>query len=253
MGTTSISIIGNGNVAYQLGLAFKKAGIEIHDIWGRDIHKANELAEVLECKYADTIQSLTGDLIVICVNDGAIKSVLSDIDSSKFAVYTSGSLELSDCGRKLNTGVFYPLQTFTKEQEVPFDNIPILLESQTADFGTILEHLAKKISHRVISVNSEQRKLYHLSAVWINNFTNHMIFQAKSLAEENNIDWEVLQPILDKTASKLTKNDPFISQTGPARRGDNSIITAHEKLLSGNRKELYSLISKSIEQTYNHD
>jgi predicted short-subunit dehydrogenase-like oxidoreductase (DUF2520 family) len=251
MGTPTISIIGTGNVAFQLGIAFRKSGVEICNIWGRDAVKANELSKAFGCASAASIQSLSGDIVIICVSDDAIKEVISQINTSKFVAYTSGSFELSDCGRTENTGVFYPLQTFTKEQEVKFDDIPLLIESQSSDLEELLLKLAKRISSTVLSVNSQQRKLYHLSAVWINNFTNHMVFQAKSLAEENNIDWKVLQPLLEKTALKLTNTDPYNSQTGPARRGDNSIISSHEALLSGIRKEMYTLISKSIDQTYN--
>jgi predicted short-subunit dehydrogenase-like oxidoreductase (DUF2520 family) len=253
MGTPTISIIGTGNVAFQLGIAFQRSGIEIRDIWGRDSYKVKELSKVLSCQNAGDIQSVSGDIIIVCVSDDAIKDVINQINSSKFVAYTSGSFELSACGRIANTGVFYPLQTFTKEKDVSFEDIPVLIESQSIDFEELLKEIAKKISQKVISVNSQQRKLYHLSAVWINNFTNHMIFQAKSLAEENNLDWGILEPLLEKTALNLTNTDPYNSQTGPARRGDNSIIRSHEASLTGIRKEMYSLISKSIDQTYNHD
>jgi predicted short-subunit dehydrogenase-like oxidoreductase (DUF2520 family) len=251
MGTPTISIIGTGNVAFQLGVALNEAGVEILDIWGRDTNKANQLSKELECLRASTIKSLSGELLIVCVSDDAIREVLTNINSSKFVAYTSGSLELSACGRASNTGVFYPLQTFTKEQVVCFDDVPLLIESQSSNLEELLFELAKKLSRHVLSVNSQQRKMYHLSAVWINNFTNHILFQAKSLAEENNIDWAILQPLIEKTALKLTNCDPYNNQTGPARRGDNSIISSHEAMQTGIRKELYSLISKSIDQTYN--
>ncbi|MDG2440822.1 MAG: DUF2520 domain-containing protein, partial [Crocinitomicaceae bacterium] len=64
---------------------------------------------------------------------------------------------------------------------------------------------------------------------------------------------ELLKPLLTETVKKLQSESPKEAQTGPARRGDQSIISSHLNELSGNQKEMYRLITDSIKKTYNND
>lgn len=253
-GIKSVSIVGTGNVADHLGSALLNQGIKIINVYGRNEIEAKRLAEKWNCTIATQLDTLNGDLLLVCVSDDAIDSIISALPNDSFIAFTSGTIDLNSLSRKTNVGVFYPLQTFTKDRELNFFEIPFLIESDSADFSQRLFDLAWKLSRKVLFADSAARKQYHLAAVWVNNFTNHMVYQAKKQLDKNNLNWELLNPLLNETVTKLAKMDPFTAQTGPARRGDLNTISSHEKLIDGIQKEMYQLISKSIIETYtDHD
>jgi predicted short-subunit dehydrogenase-like oxidoreductase (DUF2520 family) len=248
-----LSIVGTGNVAHHLGSLFKKAGVQFAEVYGRSSDKALDLSKKLNCHPSDSISKLTGDLILICVADDVIPKIVSSISTDKYVVYTSGSMQLNECGRTENTGVLYPLQTLKKGSELTTSDLPLLIEAQSAVLLAEINKLAQMISNNVHQVSSENRLYYHLSAVWMNNFTNHLVYIAQDLLHERNLDVELLKSLLRETAEKLKQGDPFYAQTGPARRGDKRIIEVHQSLLSGNQQTLYALLSECIQQTYHKD
>lgn len=71
-------------------------------------------------------------------------------------------------------GVFYPMQTFSKQREVDFSRIPVFIEANNADDCRRLKVLASSLSSNVREADSAQRRALHLAAVFACNFTNHM-------------------------------------------------------------------------------
>jgi predicted short-subunit dehydrogenase-like oxidoreductase (DUF2520 family) len=92
-----------------------------------------------------------------------------------------------------NYGVFYPLQTFTKEKAVEFKDVPICIESSAANVHELLYALGKSLGCKMVVMDSEQRRFLHLAAVFTNNFTNHMLFQAKVILDSEGIDFQLLK------------------------------------------------------------
>ena len=154
---------------------------------------------------------------------------------------------MTDLENKNRKGVFYPLQTFSKNAVVNFEAIPICLESENNDDYKLLETVAKSISDKVFNINSNQRKALHVSAVFVNNFVNHLYKIGNDICIENNIPFEILQPLITETANKITSLSPNEAQTGPAKRNDTQTINTHLQFLSDeNQKEIYKILTKSI-------
>ena len=246
----SISIIGSGNVANRLAIAFSEEGVAVSHIFSINQTTAKELAQKVGAKVLSDVNDLPKQLCVVCVPDDVLNSVIDSINDDVAIAYTSGSVEISSFKSRKNLGVFYPLQTFSKERKIDFFNIPIFIESNNDYFTSTLFDLAWKISREVNHANSEERKKMHIAAVMVNNFTNHMVHLSQKYAIENKIDFAHLQPLLQETIAKLKDHSAFDSQTGPARRGDENVIEEHLSKLSGRTKEIYQLISKSITETY---
>jgi predicted short-subunit dehydrogenase-like oxidoreductase (DUF2520 family) len=129
-------------------------------------------------------------------------------------------------------GVFYPLQTFSIERKVDFSDLPLLLESSDVQSTSILEELAAAIGWRTCFLSTEQRIMLHLAAVFICNFTNHMLTGGKKVAEKAGVPFEIFFPLLKETVSKAMDIGPEKSQTGPAVRNDQNTIGKHMELLS---------------------
>jgi predicted short-subunit dehydrogenase-like oxidoreductase (DUF2520 family) len=130
----------------------------------------------------------------------------------------------------------------------------MLIEADSSDFAHELFDLAWVVSRNVHFASSVERKKYHLAAVWANNFTNHLIYSAKNYLDSESLNWQLLMPLLKETVDKLNYLNPYDAQTGPARRNDLQTIDSQVKMQEGMQKELYSLLSKSIQETYSkHD
>jgi predicted short-subunit dehydrogenase-like oxidoreductase (DUF2520 family) len=250
----TISFIGAGNAATHLANAFFKAGISIGEIWSYHPENAAILAEQVGAKICTRINSLSTevDLIIISVKDDAMETVIRQLPKGiESIVHTSGSMEmklLKDAS--VNSGVFYPLQSFNKKEQINFLEIPICIEASNDPFSAELFQLARLISTNVEYVNSSQRAYLHIAAVIANNFTNYMYSAAYDLVTEKKIPFSLLIPLIKNTSNRLENVDPFLKQTGPAKRSDEELIRSHLKMLESNPelKELYQFISDRIKK-----
>jgi len=247
-----IVIIGAGNLATHLSVALQNFGYEILQVYSRTEESAKQLAIKLEVGYTTSINNIlpNADFYFVALKDSAINEVLSQIDfQNKLLVHCSGSLHLSVLKEySENTGVLYPLQTFSKKRLVNFKAIPVFVEANTESNEQKLLAVANHISDKVTHLNSENRKALHIAAVFACNFANHMYSLAAQFLESKEIDFEVLRPLILETAEKVQELQPKDAQTGPAIRFDENIINAHLNELKDkpDLQELYNSISKSI-------
>ena len=103
------------------------------------------------------------------------------------------------------------------------------------------------LNGRVYIFDSYQRSVLHLSAVWSNNFVNHLCHLAEQLLKKHRLPYEILGPLLMSTAENALKN-PGQSQTGPALRRDKKSMAKHLTLLNNEKhlQQIYTLLSESI-------
>lgn len=248
----TLGIVGSGNVASHLSRALQSNGIEIKWISSRNTTTGKELAEACNTVYHSQFPSESVDLILICVADDSIQSVINACPKNANIAYTSGTVALNSLQSNSDfTGVFYPMQTFTKGTELNIFEVPFFIESSNPTFSQALFDLAWRISHAVEFADSEKRKNMHVSAVMVNNFTNHILYQAQQYALQHDIEWKVFLPLLKETVRKLEHASPYDAQSGPARRHDNHTIEQHLSQLKGYPHDIYKIISDSIQSTYN--
>ena len=163
-------------------------------------------------------------------------------------VHTSGSVSLNALKQHEKSGVFYPLQTFSKNRKTNFSEIPICIESECDTLKSMLFELGKSISNTVVEINSENRKQLHLSAVFACNFVNFLYISSKDLLEEQGLSFDLLKPLISETAQKALEVSPEKAQTGPAVRNDQSIIKSHLEMLDDHQElqQLYQLLTQMI-------
>ncbi len=244
----TISIIGSGNVAQHLILAFEKSNkVQLIQVFSRNKSKVGHLIspERIINNYND-LQKV--DLIIIAVSDQATVEVSNKIPfQNQLVAHTSGAVSLDDLDDKNRKSVFYPLQTFSKNKEINFSEIPICLEAQNELDYEIIKKIAQTISNKTYKINSEQRKSLHVSAVFVCNFVNHLYQIGSEICTKNNVDFEILKPLILETANKIKTLSPKEAQTGPAKRHDSETINSHLAFLSDeNQKEIYKILTKSI-------
>ncbi|MEO6303414.1 MAG: DUF2520 domain-containing protein [Bacteroidia bacterium] len=256
-GKHKIVIVGCGNVAWHLAKQFhqlKKYELFIYN------HKANNLLNdfktKLKCSTHTSLDKIIPDaeFYFICVGDKFISSVSKKIKTKNgIIVHTSGSIKIDELGNKENVGVFYPLQTFSKSDEVNWKETPIIIEAKDPGTKNKILNLAKLFSASVSSLNYKERLKLHLAAVMVNNFTNALFVAADDLVSTN---MKTLLPLIKQTVLKIEKLEPLAAQTGPAKRKDTTVMKKHLKLLSGNKemqkiyKQLSNLILKQQNKKY---
>ena len=243
----NIVIIGSGNVATHLGIALRNEGYNILQVWSKQIENAKLLADKLDCTFTNSLKDLvTADLYITSVKDDKIAEVISNFQNINIA-HTSGSIGLEIFKSNFtNYGVFYPLQTFNKEVDITFSEIPLCIEANNSEFEKELLKIGESLSNSVVKMNSEQRKQLHIAAVFACNFSNHMFSIADDILQKSNVDFNLLHPLIRQTIKKIEKHSPKNVQTGPAKRNDKNIIESHLQSLEKNQQELYKLITNSI-------
>lgn len=248
----TVIFIGAGNLATHLAAEMSAAGFRTMQVYSRTADAARTLAGKLGCGYTTDIRDVlpTADLYVFALKDDVLPDLVRLMKpNGGLWVHTSGSSDMNlfeSCNARY--GVFYPLQTFSKEKPVNFAKIPVFIEANTATDVRLLETTARMLTRQVICANSQQRRAIHLSAVFAGNFTNHMYAIAAHLLQEQQIPFQVLLPLIRETAAKIETISPDKAQTGPAIRYDKNIIGKHLHLLDQEPElqSIYESVSQDI-------
>jgi len=248
-----VALIGAGNLATNLGKALVKAGHEVVQVFSRTEESAKALASVLGCSFTSDLSFVTrdADIYVISVKDSALEMVADEVvkgREEKLFVHTAGSMPMDSIPNE-RRGVFYPMQTFSKQKEVDFSVIPCFVEAKNAADLHFLMEFGESISNNVRELATEDRKYLHLSAVFCCNFVNHCYaLSEKILKEHGGVPFDVMLPLVEETFNKVRNHSPRTVQTGPAVRWDENVIEKQVALLEEDKtmQEIYKLLSKSI-------
>lgn len=227
-----VVLIGRGRLATNLLAALQQAGHEVVSINSRTLEGL----------------PLEAEAFIVAVKDSALEEVIRRATKGReqqLFLHTAGSMPMSLFeGHTSRYGVFYPMQTFSKERLVDFAEIPVFIEG--AD--PAIRPLAESISRRVYELSTEARKYLHLSAVFACNFVNHCYALSAELLEQHGLPFDVMLPLIDETARKVHELHPHDAQTGPAVRYDENVIRMQSALLADNPElqQIYELLSLDI-------
>jgi predicted short-subunit dehydrogenase-like oxidoreductase (DUF2520 family) len=252
-----ISFAGAGRVAGALCSEFAGKDHKIQQIVSLSEESGRELSDIYGASWSsDLIFPESTDIIIVAVPDHALESVLHKIKCRQEAIvaHTAGSIGLGVFPQNIkHKAVFYPLQTFTRKRKISFQNLPVFIESSDNESSDILETLAADIGAKVYYADTEHRRALHLAAVFVANFTNHMLTCGNIGADRAGFSFEILEPLIRETIEKAIDIGPGNSQTGPAVRNDINTIKMHMELLSFSPelKRLYNELTNSIIKHYN--
>lgn len=255
MNNKRVVLIGAGNVAHHLAPALLKAGMNLCQIYSRSMESARELGMKTGITYTADLFAVypDADIYIFCISDDALLPIFKGlrINNKALVLHTSGSMPMNLFQPyRERFGVLYPLQSFTKKRDLDFKEIPLCIEASTPAVLKEVRELAEALALKVKEIDSEKRKHLHLAAVFANNFTNHLYGIAGKILEKEGLDFDMLRPLIFETAHKVMLITPENAQTGPARRGDESILSMHKNLLKTNKKlqNIYALMSDSIRE-----
>ncbi|WP_299117315.1 Rossmann-like and DUF2520 domain-containing protein [uncultured Winogradskyella sp.] len=248
----SVILLGAGNVASHLYKAFSASdSVEIKQWYNRSygaIKSFKNNTEVID----DLSQLKDADIYILAVSDDAVSSLSDTLPfENRFIVHTSGTMSMYDLEKKNKRGVFYPLQSFSKHADIDFKKVPFCIETEDKLKLQLLKDLATALGSEFYKITTEQRKTLHVSAVFINNFSNQMYRIAHEISDADNIAFDLLKPLILETANKVQDMSPYMAQTGPAKRNDKKTLKKHLKLIQDEEhQEIYKLMTKSIQKTH---
>jgi predicted short-subunit dehydrogenase-like oxidoreductase (DUF2520 family) len=244
----NLVLLGSGNVATHLYHAFsaseKVRVIQVYNHSRRGLDSFENQTPVT----TSLTNILEADIYLLALKDDVIVEVSNELKNKQgLIVHTSGAVTLSAIPRS-RAGVFYPLQTFSKNRTINYQEIPFCLEAKNHEDLQLLKELVNEVSGKAYEISSEQRKKLHLSAVFVCNFVNHLYSIGENICLENDIPFSILQPLIQETAEKVKTASPSKVQTGPAARHDQSTINAHLELIkTSETKDIYQLLTRAIQ------
>jgi len=245
--------IGAGNVATHLAKCLCSQGYVLLQVYNRSSGSAADLAQTLNASWTTHISEIIpdADFYIIALPDQVLTDFLREFPvRDKLIFHTAGStgLEVFD-DKYTQAGVMYPLQTFSKSVGLSLTEVPFLIEAVNQETLNSIISIAGDISRKVYPTNADTRRQIHLAAIFACNFTNHMFAVSHELLRENNLDPELLRPLVDETFRKSRLADPVDVQTGPAVRNDTPTLQKHIKMLQTQPllQKIYTFTSESIQ------
>ncbi|WP_010182132.1 Rossmann-like and DUF2520 domain-containing protein [Aquimarina agarilytica] len=245
-----VVVLGSGNVATHLCTTLEK---HTRILLLQNYNRKGE--NIANCGVTITnrpTEIVDADLYIFAISDDALPTVNTEFNHLKgLIVHTSGSTPLEVFSSFERKGIFYPVQSFKKNIPVSFSEVPIAIEASHESDQQLLVRFAQSISKAVYVLNSEQRNILHVAAIFANNFSNFMYTQAEEICQTNAIDFNILKPLISETITKISTNSPKEIQTGPAIRNDKKTIERHITTLTDQKKiKLYQLLTAAIQHYY---
>lgn len=241
-GGRSIAVIGTGNVASHLTEALRATGAEVTVI-------GHAMTDAIISGHE---QLPKADTYIISVTDGAIEGIINCIpDNGALWLHTAGSVSMDlFAGRRARYGVLYPLQTFTAGEPVDMTAVPWLIEGVDEAALAEIRTIAESIGPEVHEADSQLRARAHLAAVFASNFICRMLAEAESILADSELPLTIMRPLVGEVVRKAFAIGPHTSQTGPARRGDMTVIHRQLAALPGHSAEIYRVVTAAILHDY---
>ena len=239
-----LGIIGGGRAAWAYGSAWKRIGWPISGVWLRDTSHSHiaELLDTSRLDMADLAQE--SELLLIAVSDRAIHEVAAALPESDALVFhASGALLSVRDGFSL-----HPLKS------LPPVGSPSDLEGTLLVFEGQHRRTAKLIAMavgaRFAEVAGPQKALYHAAAVFGSNYVAALLDVSERLmagAGVVNVREDLVALALSAIENWRSHTDAS-RFTGPAARGDHSVIESHLAALRDDAQvaEIYELLAAEI-------
>lgn len=250
-----IVLIGAGRLATNLAVALHQVGHDIVAVYSRTMQSAQELAQRVGACPTDRIDKLPvrADAFILSVSDNALEDIARQVVKGReeqIFFHTAGSMSIDVLAHARHYGVFYPMQSFSKQRQVDFTDVSIFVEARYESDLRLLTDLGSSLSQHVMQLDSEGRKHLHLAAVFACNFVNHCYDLASEVLDRYDIPFSSMLPLIDETARKVHSMSPKSAQTGPAIRYDENVIGMQSRMLAYDDRirQIYDIMSKSIHE-----
>jgi predicted short-subunit dehydrogenase-like oxidoreductase (DUF2520 family)/catechol 2,3-dioxygenase-like lactoylglutathione lyase family enzyme len=260
----TIAIVGPGRAGSTLARALLASGYHIAAVAGRHPEHVQELAAEVTARPVQTAADAVrlAQLTILAVPDDSILAVAAELAEAaasalkgRSVVHLSGARDRAPLaalsGRGAQTGVWHPLQTFTKARDA-VRNIPGSLFGVDADppLRDTLTRMVEELHGEAFDLRGVDRSLYHAAAVLVANYSITLQAEATALMEEAGLDRQtayrgLTRLLLGSAMNSLKVEQPQDALTGPAARGDTETVKRHVEALSSDPqlRDLYQTLA----------
>lgn len=244
-----VGFYGTGKVALSIGKHLRNRGFEL-GYCGRNLEKARRYLQDIHALSFVSPNDLIDwcDCICFAVTDSAISEVSGDlVAEDKYAFHMSGALTADEIkGRFAEKFSLHPLRAFAKV-ESDLSDTAFALEIYKNRYSPEIDRFANAFG-KIIRLKSEQKVLYHASAVIASNLIVPVIASANDLLKQIGIEDEtLLWSLIDSAVTNMKNLGVRNALTGPIARGDEVTVRRHLSDLCATNPEmmrLYILLSE---------
>ena len=240
-GKPKLNLVGAGSVGMTLFRRFAGSdAVDIQDIYGRDETRLAKAVSFIGagCPVSTLAAMRPADIWFITVPDSRIADVSRDLAATRpagpgTAIHCSGFLParemapLSELGWSLAS--VHPVMTFADPQTSvdAFAGTYCGMEGDDDAIGCVAPIL-ERAGARPFTIRPGGKALYHAAAVFSNNLAVVLQAIAREAWAEAGVPDEISlalnASLLASTASNVAKLGPAAALTGPAARGDWSVV-----------------------------
>jgi len=183
-------------------------------------------------------------LVLLCVPDGAIRSVARTVEPGPWVAHVSGATPLSALDPHERRFSLHPLQTFRLGGGAgQLDGAWGAVTAETEEARATAVWLAETLGLRPFDLADEARTLYHAGAVFASNYLVTIERAAARLVEAAGVPREALAPLIEGTIAN------GFELTGPVARGDWATVQAHRDAIRASQPDLERLYEALAEAT----
>jgi predicted short-subunit dehydrogenase-like oxidoreductase (DUF2520 family) len=250
---TSLNIIGAGRVGQTLGRLWVSAGVfQLHAVMARAHDRAQQACNFISAGQPVTdLKSLPeADVWLLSVPDGhiapvaqalATRATASGVSRPALALHCSGALASNQLEplRQLGWQVAsaHPLLSFAQPERAlsQFAGTPCALEGDAAALP-VLQAAFSQIGARCFALAAQDKLLYHAGAVFATNFLPVLQDLAEQLWQRSGMPADLAQQmrstLLHNAVNNIVALGPQAALTGPAARGDTTLVAQQGQALS---------------------
>jgi predicted short-subunit dehydrogenase-like oxidoreductase (DUF2520 family) len=185
-----------------------------------------------------------GELVLLCVPDGAIAEVARKLEPGPWVAHVSGATPLAALDPHRRRFSLHPLQTFTRARGAEqLDGVWAAVTAESDEAREAGFWLARTLGLEPFELADEARQLYHAGASIASNYLVTLHEVAADLFRAAGAPPEALVPLMRRTI------DNGFELTGPIERGDWKTVEAHRRAIRAAKPELEPLYDVLAEAT----
>ncbi|MCB6993697.1 DUF2520 domain-containing protein [bacterium 210820-DFI.6.37] len=257
-----LGFIGAGKAGNSLARYLKSPEIQISGFYSKTEKHAKQAADQTGSAVFYNLKDIVSasDIIFITTPDGIIGEVWDTIRREaepgslrgKIFCHCSGSLSAEVFTHIRTYGAFgcslHPMQAISGK-ETDLTGTFFTADGQDEAVGQVRKMLQAK-GNPVGIIESECKKKYHMAASAASNLVVGIVQMAVVALEECGFTEEtalqMLTPLLLGNMENICGKGTAAALTGPLERGDSQTVKGHLDQLTGEKKEIYRLLSKQL-------
>ena len=268
-----LGFIGAGKVGFSLGRHVKENGggsYQVRGYYSRDPESARAAAAFAGGRTFETAEELANecDLLLLTVPDGQIQEVWRRLHGALpagrpaesgplFVAHCSGSLDSRVFGRspdddgRFSFGSLHPLVA-VHDRETAYKRLGGAYFTVEGDpvFTEFAAGFLTALGNPFCLIDAKQKTLYHAASVMVSNLVCALAYEGMEAYKNCGLDGQFAgsawRSLFLGNAENIANLGPVAALTGPVERADTATVARHLEVLSGEQKEIYMLLSRTL-------